>query len=258
MKWHQLTEAVTDVQDITTLEQLTEYVNTHCKEYVQQNPNWVKRPLYRGIKIAGLKDIQIRQIRQDRKPRDSSNLIQTQIDDYLSANGFKALRGNSIFCTSSQGSAVEFGKEFVIFPIGHFDFTWNPKFDDLTVDIKDMLYIVPSDEKNIYVREMSSSLAGYINSEFKKQGIEMPDVMSSNELIKIIGDRAWNEDLRTFFHKQNMLQGSEQMLDLAKSYQDTDFNAAMESKNEIMITGKEYLAISLRLFREFVKYGKAI
>lgn len=258
MKWHQLTEAVTDVQDITTLEQLTDYVNEHCKEYVQQNPNWIKRPLYRGIKLSGLKGIQIRPIRQDRKPRDSSNLVQTQIDDYLSANGFKALRGNSIFCTSSQGSAFEFGKVFVIFPIGHFDFTWNPKFDDLTVDVKDMLYIVHSDEKNIRVSDMSSTFAGYVRSKFKEYGIEMPDIMSSNELIKVIGDRAWNEDFRTFFHKQNMLHGSEQMLDLAKSYQDTDFNAAMESKNEIMITGKEYLAIYHDLFREFVKYGKAI
>jgi len=70
--------------------------------------------------------------RNNRAPKDTPERFQKLIDGYLKKEGFKALRSNSIFCTSSRSAISQYGPaSFIIFPFNSTDYTWSEKTSDL-------------------------------------------------------------------------------------------------------------------------------
>jgi len=67
-----------------------------------------------------------------RLPADTPLITQSQVDDSLYQAGFKALRSNSIFCSSTIRTAREYGSPYAIFPVNGFEYTWSSKIFDLT------------------------------------------------------------------------------------------------------------------------------
>lgn len=66
----------------------------------------------------------------NRQPIDNKPSMQRVVDSVLSAAGFTALRGNSIFCTSNKIQASSYGLVHVIFPLDGFTFTWSQLYKD--------------------------------------------------------------------------------------------------------------------------------
>jgi hypothetical protein len=114
------------------------YIEKNCSEYLA-SCNEARRFLLRGQDDATQK-VFIAHPRADREPKDSSKDAQKKIDAALSAYGFKAQRGNSIFTSSDVHQASNYGSVFAIFPKNGFSFTWSPKHDDLVVsDLSDFI-----------------------------------------------------------------------------------------------------------------------
>lgn len=88
--------------------------------------------LYRGIHTP--KEFILGNPPSNRMPLATPKDIQILVDDKLRAEGFVALRSNSIFGTSRQYQARTYGPTFIIFPYNGFKFTWSPKIKDLTED----------------------------------------------------------------------------------------------------------------------------
>lgn len=70
--------------------------------------------------------------RTDREPLahggEKFQKIVDQVYDYLN---IKSKRSNSIFCTSNLHETRNYGDEYVIFPIGNFNYSWSQMYPDL-------------------------------------------------------------------------------------------------------------------------------
>lgn len=131
-----------DRQDIIKM------LNSQCSEIIQAMKASNKF-LYRGVR--GYSDPNFPEqfkgkSRSDRKTMGTSSWHQPVMDKILANNGFAALRGNSIFCTSNIEDSTTYGRPYIIFPINGFDFTWSPVYQDL---YGDPAYSHDMDEKAI-------------------------------------------------------------------------------------------------------------
>lgn len=75
-----------------------------------------------------------------RRPINTPISLQKNIDKKLQTMGFKALRGNSLFCSVGMSDEEYGGGDFgiidyIIFPVNGFNFTWSSQLSDLTIDI---------------------------------------------------------------------------------------------------------------------------
>ena len=101
-------------------------IKRDCSEILALYQEMLGRALYRGLS-SHLPFIES-PIEQNRKPTQLSPLIQHEVDHDLFARGFKAVRGNSIFCAGAR-IAKSWGKStYVVFPKNGFSYTWYPKF----------------------------------------------------------------------------------------------------------------------------------
>lgn len=98
-----------------------EFVNTYGFTY-----------LLRGSKSPNLGNINIKQTIQNRKPKDTAELVHDQLNKLIKRAGFIANRENSIFTTSDESFARSYGQyTALIFPMDGFDFLWSKRFSDL-------------------------------------------------------------------------------------------------------------------------------
>jgi hypothetical protein len=98
-------------------------IENNCKE-IMEDYRFANKYLFRGIKR--IDSIILGESPTNRKPVDMNIRIQSKIDDNLKNSGFKALRSNSIFCSSSYSTAKYYGYDnpYIIFPFDGFDFTY--------------------------------------------------------------------------------------------------------------------------------------
>jgi hypothetical protein len=122
---------------------LSHYLRQHCKTSLNlflSNGH----VLYCGIRAHGFNPsfevmplYFIGESPKSRVPKDSPTKLQTLIDGMLLAQNFKAVRSNSIFCSPSPSTVVQYGKRHMIFPIDPFDFTYSDILNDLYEDFHD-------------------------------------------------------------------------------------------------------------------------
>ncbi len=119
-----------------TLTSILLTINSQCSNILSIYKE-TKKVLYRGFKLTD--PILIGESPINRKPIDMPLKYQTKIDYLLKQSGFKALRNNSIFCTSNFYTAKYYGlgNPYVIFPLNGFDFTFS-KAQDLYQEFEKM------------------------------------------------------------------------------------------------------------------------
>jgi len=108
------------------------YIEANCGEYLKAVRETGKI-LYRGQRDSQA-PIFVGYPRENRRTKDSSEEAQKLYDKYLTMMGFSALRSNSIFTTSSEHQADEYGYVYAIFPKDGFKFTWSTKMGDLVLE----------------------------------------------------------------------------------------------------------------------------
>lgn len=86
--------------------------------------------LYRGIEKAP--PMFHGRSRNDRNAMDTSSSVTGEVNKLLNIQGLVANRSNSIFCTSNQKDATQYGIMYAIFPVNGFKFTWSPVIRDMT------------------------------------------------------------------------------------------------------------------------------
>jgi hypothetical protein len=111
-------------------ERVKAFVEKNCQPYIKQNPDWELYPLYRGIKPL-IPKLTITKFPVNRRPRDTSDKAHQMMNAAFDKFGFKAHRGNSMFCTGSREIATYYGTVHQVIPIGDFAFTWSKTVDDL-------------------------------------------------------------------------------------------------------------------------------
>jgi hypothetical protein len=118
------------------MENAFEIVKNKCSQSLSAMAK-AKKFMFRGIPMKGNDATPIMfhgRSRENRMPMSTNENISAILDDGLKASGFKAIRSNSIFCTSNESFASYYGSLYYIFPVDGFAFTWNKNYQDFYVD----------------------------------------------------------------------------------------------------------------------------
>lgn len=256
MKWNQLTES--EMVPIRTYRELLQFVEEHCQPYIRENPDFETNRLYRGMKTPNT-IASINTIRKDRLPKDTARKVQEELDAEFIAQGFKAIRSNSMFCLGESYNAEEYGEVHVVYPIGNFEYTWSPEIRDLTVALynqTDSAKFIPSDKKIMDVNNFSDSIRGSLDERAKRLGIEkLSGNISTNDLMVLYPDIV-PKSISYYFSKLNVIRIDTNFSEIVGEYQTTDLVKAIVSGNEIMITGNKYLAIPLERYVDLKRLHK--
>ena len=101
--------------------------------------------------------IYLKNVRKDRKPKDTSNDINKHISELFINKFNESVREIGTFVTKNPGVAKDYGNPYIFIPIGEFNYYHNPKVDDLYTYINETpwyIYKSSNDKKfeydNIY------------------------------------------------------------------------------------------------------------
>ena len=106
---------------------LVDYINKNCSQWYQESKG---KPLYRGFDSTGINLAFTKKVRKDRNPKDSKKRDHIAFNMLIKQCGKVANRSNALFASGDQYVASEYGKVYVIFPIGNYNYTWHTQHDD--------------------------------------------------------------------------------------------------------------------------------
>jgi hypothetical protein len=258
------TFARSDEEILEGAERVRQFILAECKPYLEQKRE--DAVLFRGMKSRNSHNVAvIKNVMQDRTPRDSTNIQNMFFIDLIAHKGYKANRNNSTFTSTSKNKAEGFGEEHMFFPIGDFHFTWG--YNDMTEQISESdipLY-------NLYSRKayeeaaakVSAAEAVYNNLPKADHPDAWTEVSPENKkkLQQAAADlNIWpGYEARKTFDK---LSPSEQhawdwhackgFLDKLKGDTDSTLKEAMGERGEIMISCKQYVAIKTHFYSNYI------
>jgi hypothetical protein len=254
-----LQQYITENKDMSFEEIITLIMNK-CQPYIKEilpiyhNDNL----MYSGRKHLSSNTI-IKKIRNDRKPTDTPIKIQELFDSlFKKYHGWKP-RSSSIFCTGSISTAGDYGKVYMVFPMGKFKYLWNPDISDLfsdvvndpdnydiRVDDPDILYDFYGADIEDYIRDMGDDL--YYN----EYGGD-PDDPDFEQWM----DDHYDDIRDSIVHrmaKENEENNAEIYDGIISNYKSTDLKKAIKTGNEIMVNCNEYFLVIEGLYYDLITY----
>lgn len=111
---------------------LRQFIQADCQLWLAASRGLL---VYRGIHSAPENTPAFtREVRNDRKPLDSGLHQNRMFDFWLASAGSVSQRHNSAFVTGDMGNTSDYGKPFVVMPVGQFHYAWSPVMRDWHVD----------------------------------------------------------------------------------------------------------------------------
>lgn len=254
----------------TSLAEVAELIKRDCQPYLNQIAKYGGQILYRGLENTNNASFIIRNVRKDRLPAGINVPLHQILVDIFKKLGFNANRDNSIFCTGDKNQATIYGIPYVIFPVGHFDFTWSPKVTDLynqfsdysDVDkIKDTYIKIKynNSDEQIFQRDVAKidnvlkhnndeilfrSIRDYKNNHVIWYGIKNDFTIRLHDLIKQVIPEPEFSNI--------MISGAQPLYNpevifkkiKALDYQHTNLQEAIDSHKEIMISCEKFYAVA--------------
>lgn len=156
---------------------IADFIKMHCKQFLQESKLYGKvLPIYRGIRINSEKTFTL----PGHNPTRGTTGLDLETHDKLNklfVDKFNVPFLNGVFCSGSKIQADEYGYVYGVFPIGNFEFTYNPK-------IYDMFYGLQYGKAT-----PESIIDGYTNTSLSK-GIDYKKeiIIFGNEILYIPED----------------------------------------------------------------------
>lgn len=229
--------------DQQEVEKVANYITKNCQPWLNQINNQKDARVFRGVDIQGMYDSPafIRKVRHERRPKDTDQKRHQAFNHLIQAAGGIANRTNSVFVSSSQNQAAAFGSSiYSVYPIGNFEFTWSPHYQDWTEEFEHyhMLRYL-SNEKIISALKQSLELESITNAEFKFAIEDLKhDVFDGN--MKVLLDRVFYGNSLY----DNIAEGNISEHRVQQDILTHDLVRAINSHHEIMIHCDNVLLIS--------------
>lgn len=211
---------------------LAEQIKSKCRPYLEQiNYDCDRYVLFRGLTqtqkpngVAG-----ILKVRKDRRPLGTPLSIHAAANDFFQKKFGIPVRSNAAFVTGDNTQAEEYGRPFVVFPIGAFRFFWSPQVYDFTVTM-DAIF-----EDTSYYRRMTE--------EQQKMYRESPHGIVDSQALYKKWSGIWGEE------------NPDEIKDMLHhlGYKDTDLQQAILSNKEIALVCDEYYAIDSHNYFTYVE-----
>ncbi len=108
---------------------IQEFIEANCQPWLKESKG---KYVYRGLNKNVYAHMQVftRNVRQNRKPRDSTEMMQNFFNTIIGIAGGIANRTNSMFVYGSPMPTSSYGHTFYVFPIGDFNYTWSTVWHD--------------------------------------------------------------------------------------------------------------------------------
>jgi len=115
-------------------------VKDRCKKIIDLYEK-TNKFLYRGMK-KDYDDLTLIKVRKDRHPKDMSIVNFEKFNAYFQEKFNYKARAEGLFTTSNDTMAANYGKEYIILPVGDdWKMIWSPKVKDLYVDSLNTKYV---------------------------------------------------------------------------------------------------------------------
>ena len=225
---------------------LDEYAKSNCRGL-----------LYRGSKrtIRSISKMTSRLV--DRKPKDTSKDIHDELNRLFKKKyGWKVRNG--IFTTNRQATAKHYGRAYIFFPIGEFDFVWSDYVKDLYTEFDEQEFAVSefkySSKFFIADDEYSDEYGEWGKGHWEYNGdeIDEPEIKEDeledegktfdDNLLKWISDKTWKE-----YIEQVQVNWENERKDFVENVVDQYFDkylkSAIDSKSEVMFNCKHYYLV---------------
>lgn len=234
------------------VEKLLEKIATECSESVAAIKK-AKKFLYRGTSGP---DVFVGRSWDKRHTKDSSSEAQKFFDQNLAAQGFVALRSNSIFTTSDASHAEGFGELYFIFPIdGKSAFSYTNR-GDLTLDSVSEVPINQEIKKKI-VDWIDSNSASATEDKQKSLLRDMRSRITWEDdpvdIIKIVKSVSYKTLNVPEEFKSLTLSNFIDIVKFNKEYKPahTDLKRALKHELEVYVHGA-YYAVNYSKYKKFV------
>lgn len=152
-------------------EQVARDILENCQPFLKIAGN---NKIFRGTKES-TEDFFVGTVNKNRIPRDSDQKFHDDMIAAMDELGFKAHRGNSLFCTGDIDRASYYGEVFVIFPIGEFNYAWAP-------EVYDLLNFKNYDGQSIRSADIDE-LIDFVDNEYKYNEDFKDAFYSGNEIM---------------------------------------------------------------------------
>lgn len=223
---------------------------------------------YRGMKLNSASNYNNelflqKSVRSNRKSADSPQELTDAIDDALNELGYRFIhRGNSLFIIGDKGEAISYGRVFRIFPIGEFQYVWNPhmrdpwsdyddhKFHDYSEKLKKELRL---DIMNDMKLQYKNHIEKWKNVPFGHPEYGVQELSFDAWLDEELNGDSFDDAVEFELEKQGKTFDPIIFWETAgKFYTNEDLKSGLESGHEIMIRVDSYYAVYNDFYDKFI------
>jgi hypothetical protein len=251
----------------------------NCAPFIKElKKSGENKILWRGTKKVSTRTILQVSPRQDRSPKDMEVEIHDELDERFKQKFGWMARSEGVFVTSQKASAETYGDGYIFFPVGKYEYLYNPTIGDLFSDLDSdtIMYdaFVEGDQshfedeyENTYGEDAEGTwyYLGADTGEADKadatiaaaedEGIDYDE----DDLERLEMELRWNPDmtLDDFIDEkqEEARDNAEDTLNqIIKGYKTSNLGLAIKKKVEIMFRCKSYYLVDSHFKDDIIKY----
>jgi len=248
-----------------TLYGVLDTLENDCKPFIQELKKSGKEVLWRGTH-AHTKTLIRLTPRMDRTPTDTPRGVHDELNKRFKKKFGWRVRGEGVFATSSFTNAADYGIPYMIFPVGKYEYVYNPNVEDLWRSLEDEYVEIInaydedfdylSDWEEVYQYDYGEGESGSwyyeggdtgevdidsaIDAAAEAEGYDPEEINSSD--LEWVPDVTWEEFKLDKF--EEVKTESESQLDhLINGYRKNNLGLAVKKKVEILFKCKSYYLV---------------
>lgn len=119
-------------------QEIIKRLESDCKPFIDLLKRSNSNLFFRGVSSTNdvSSDIELRKVRKDRIPKDIDREVHDIINDRLLKKFGVAFRENGVFATKNYDTSLHYGKPYIFFPKGDFEYYWNLSINDLFSELE--------------------------------------------------------------------------------------------------------------------------
>ncbi len=230
------------------LEEVAELIKRDCQPWLKEAG---KNLFYRGLdsKSSGgyLKplfdtDLFLKgSVRNDRRPKDSPNWLHDALNDYFISKVGVPLRSASLFVAADYGLASNYGKTYMIFPIGNFNYAWSKHTADPAYEMfMSAAHDNTPPSQTTAAEAISKNFMAFLKkekpNEYKEAYGDIEEWISAAHTEKFEDENdAWAKFIKKFIKENDLWLFNQRLKDAASN---------KYKEHEVMVVCDQYYAVS--------------
>jgi hypothetical protein len=251
----------------------------NCAPFIKElRKSGENKVLWRGTNKISTTTIKQVTPRQDRAPKDMPVEIHDELDVRFKKKFGWMARSEGVFITSQRASAETYGDGYIFFPVGKYEYLYNPFISDLYSEVDSDLDIYNAfvEGENAewemeWENEYGENEYGtwyYLGTDTGESDTEEATIAAAeaegieydeHDLENIENDLEWTPEVSLQDYLDEKKEGAKEegvynLEQVLKGYRSTNLGLAIKRKVEIMFKCKSYYLIEGHFKKDIIKY----